>query len=563
MKDTVKKLKDIIKNVPITEIKLPDGASIHSIFKSEGVEGLRSRSIGEYVDFEEISHFKEAETMELIKLYDHKLLFQTTNIDYYILGSLSQDLSTLKVTILAEIRNTGKKERIKIDLYEREAVRNFAIQLRELTEENTEKIEVDLLRLTDTLEHYRDTQIQASIPLSKHKQQFFTIPPQREHHCIEFLKQENVLKHIDEKIELSGVVGEERIRTLLFVIALTYKMNAPLHVLVIGESGSGKSHIVNAIATLVPQEDVLNITRVSSKSFYHYSNDELVNKVLLIQDFEGLNEEAEYAFRELQSAGSITSSTTSKDKQGNLQAQIKTVRAHFSSLGASTKELYFDNMSRSIVIGIDESIEQTQRIINYQNKVIAGRVNMHEVHHARLLLQDCIRSLKQEEVINPYAEKIQLPIEAKMQRRLNMQYQSTVKAVTLLHQFQRTKDNQGRLISEIEDLQIACDLLFPALMLKVDDLDSSLRQFFDSLKAYIKTTNTHFSQLDIRKALHTSKTQCFRYMTDLERLGYIQKVGGHVNKGYKYKIVYFDDMNMIREKIKKELNEQIDQLKQR
>jgi predicted transcriptional regulator len=338
-------------------------------------------------------------------------------------------------------------------------------------------------------------------------------------------------------------------------------MNSPLHALVIGESGSGKSHIVNAIASLMPQEDVLSITRVSSKSLYHYSNDELVHKVLLIQDFEGLNEEAEYAFRELQSAGSITSSTTSKDKQGNLQAQIKTVRAHFSSLSASTKELYFDNMSRSIVIGIDESIEQTQRIINYQNKVIAGRVDMQEVNHARLLLQDCIRSLKQEDVINPYAEKIHLPIEAKMQRRLNIQYQSIVKAVTLLHQFQRKKDEQGRLLCEIQDLQTACDLLFPAILLKVDDLDSSLRQFFDNLKAHIKTTNTQFSQLDIRKALHTSKTQCFRYMTDLERLGYIQKVGGHQNKGYKYKIVYFDDMNLVKEKIKKELNEQIHQLK--
>ena len=171
------------------------------------------------------------------------------------------------------------------------------------------------------------------------------------------------------------------------------------------------------------------------------------------------------------------------------------------------------------------------------------------------------------EVINRYADKIRLPIEAKMLRRLNTHYQCFVKQVTILHQYQREKDEQGRLIAEPQDLQMACDILFDAIMLKVDDLDTSLRQFFDKIKEYIKklakgqeASAFVFTQRDVRIALNVSKTQCFRYMEDLELLEYVQKTGGYANRGFKYKIVYLDDMEKIRQRIKEQLGAQLNQL---
>jgi energy-coupling factor transporter ATP-binding protein EcfA2 len=366
------------------------------------------------------------------------------------------------------------------------------------------------------------------------------------------------------------VVGEERTRKLLFIIASTYKMSNPLHALVQGSSGSGKSHLINSIGNCMPPEDVMSMTRVTSKSFYHYNKDELVDKLMLIQDFDGLDEEAQYAFRELQSAGNISSSTTYKDRSGNIVSCVKNVRSHFASLLATTKaEVYFDSMSRSLIIGIDECGEQTKKIIEYQNKRLAGLVDIKEEQRAKEFLQHCLRCIKPMEVVNSYADKISLPMEAKMLRRLNSHYQGFVKQVTILHQHQRQKDEQGRLIAQPEDLKLACDILFDAIMLKVDDLDSSLRQFFDRIKIYIKSittqtgkpqTETVFTQREIRLALNASKTQCFRYMEDLELLEYIQKTGGYANKGFKYKIVFWDDMQSVREKIKSELHSQLEKL---
>lgn len=168
------------------------------------------------------------------------------------------------------------------------------------------------------------------------------------------------------------------------------------------------------------------------------------------------------------------------------------------------------------------------------------------------------------EVVNPYADKVYLPFEAKMLRRLNSHYQAFVKQITILHQYQRKKDERGRLIAEPEDLQIACDILFDAIILKVDDLDSSLRQFYDRVKEYVKKMavnfkekDLQFTQRDVRLALNISKTQCFRYFEELELLEYIQRTGGYANRGFKYKIVFWDDMEKIREKVTADLKKQL------
>ena len=101
-------------------------------------------------------------------------------------------------------------------------------------------------------------------------------------------------------------------------------------------------------------------------------------------------------------------------------------------------------------------------------------------------LRNCIRLLQPLEVINPYAERIRLPEEAHKLRRLNELYQSFVRQVTLLNQFQRQRDERGRLITEVQDLRQACGVLFESIVLKVDELDGSIRQFFESLKDYVR-----------------------------------------------------------------------------
>ena len=220
-------------------------------------------------------------------------------------------------------------------------------------------------------------------------------------------------------------------------------------------------------------------------------------------------------------------------------------------------------MSRSIILGIDEGQEQTDRIIQYQNGKLAGRVDEGLELKAKVLLQNCIRCLKPYAVVNGYADKIQLPVEAKMRRRLNSHYQEFVSQITILNQYQREKDEQGRLIATIEDLKLASEIVFEALMWKVDELDSSLRQFFERLKAYIGKQlcgkQTKFTQREVRQALNESRSQMARFMSELLKLEYINIVDGAVNRGYKYQIQFWDDIGLVRKRVQDGLARQVEQ----
>jgi len=172
--------------------------------------------------------------------------------------------------------------------------------------------------------------------------------------------------------------------------------------------------------------------------------------------------------------------------------------------------------------------------------------------------------LKPLQVINPYADKIKLPPQAHKIRRLNELFLSFVKQVTLINQYQRKKDAQGRLITAPEDLQTAVTIMFDSIFLKVDELDGSLRQFFESLKEYIlqkeNPQNYEFTQREIRHALHLSKTQLHRYMNELLELEYLQQTGGYANRGFKYKVSYWDNIQKLKNEIKNYLFNQINNL---
>ncbi len=376
--------------------------------------------------------------------------------------------------------------------------------------------------------------------------------------CVNFLKQNNLLQQINKLIEQSGIVGEANSRLLLFIIASSYKTKQPLHAIVQGSSGSGKTHLISKIADIIPQEDVLRFTRITESSLYNWGEYDLVNKLLIIEDLDGLKEEALFAMRELISNQRLSSSVSIKDKKGNIKSTKKEVKGVFSSLSATTKgEIYEDNMSRSFLLAVDESQGQTDKIINYQNKRIAGEINEKDQENAKELLQKIIRALKVEEVQNPYATQIQLPENVHKKRRLNEMFQSIIKQITIINQYQR-RASAGKIVTEIEDVENAVEILFESIILKIDELDGSLRQFFEKLKKKFKTDD--FTRFEAMESTGFKKTQLQYYINQLVQLEYIKQYG-HGNKGYKYKIFHFDDIQSVRKKLKDHFVKQIQQLK--
>ncbi|MGE0773087.1 MAG: CHC2 zinc finger domain-containing protein [Cyclobacteriaceae bacterium] len=571
-KKVTAKLQEIRKDITISQVNTPEGEDVNSlaqahekeifthliekrvvIFSPEGVPGrVESKSTATPTN-----SYK-------LEIFPHRFLYRTATANYHIKGELHGNFESLRVSLDIEHPQNGRKSRSKIDLYEDKQVDKLARDASDKLGLRADMIQLDLEELTSLLEAHREKQSQNKEPATS---QGIQVPLHLEGKCKEFLSKPNLIRRLNDLIGQAGVVGEETNRIFLFGIASSYKMPETLHALIQGSSGSGKTHLLAKVSSFIPKEGRKAFTRVTEGSLYNYGMYDLSHQLICIEDLDGMKEEAQLAFRELQSKGVIISSTSSKDEHGNVNAYERIVYGPIASMACTTKgEIYEDNMSRCFLIAVDESHEQTIKIIQYQNKKSAGQIDEKREQQITEFLQHCIRLLKPCQVINPYADKVHLPEEAHKIRRLNGLYQAFVKQITLLHQYQRKTDAQGRLISEKEDLQIAAEIMFESIVLKVDELDGSLRQFYERLKQYVKTKgNSHyqsyeFNQREIRQALHISKSQLHRYIQDLLALEYIRQAGGYINRGFNYKVLYWDNIQALRAKVKRHLQGQLDQL---
>lgn len=482
--------------------------------------------------------------------------------EHRVKGFNPRQMDSLKISLQIINNETRHDHRAKLDLYEYKQVKYTANAAAERLNLRSDLLEKDLSTLTSLLEDYRDLQLMN--PANGLNQPKIKVGEATQARCIEFLSKPGLIKRINELIGIAGVAGEEKSRILLFIIASSFKMADTLHALIQGSSGSGKTRLLKTISQLMPPEDLKSYTRVTDNSFYNQDEYFFVHKLLCFEDIDGLKEEAQFAVRELQSNEILRTSTSIKDESGAIRGGERTVRGPIASLACTTRgEMYEDNVSRCFVIAVDESKEQTIRVIQFQNDKAAGIIDIKREKETKEFLQNCIRLLKPYEVLNPYANKINLPEEAHKLRRLNELYQSFVRQITLLNQYQRKKDKEGRLITEIEDLQTACEILFESIVLKVDELDGSLRQFYEKLKEYINNKGNReyeFNRFEIRAATGVSKTQQHYYLNRLLELEYIKQFG-FANRGFKYQISHWDNMSALRAKIKDSLENQLQQLK--
>lgn len=492
----------------------------------------------------------------------NNIYFNGMGANYTVKGGLKPQLDSLKIALQIIHKESKQDYRTKIDLYDYKQIQSTADTVSDLIQVRKDSIEKDLQLLTHLLENFRETE-QQNQPQYSTKKIIIKVSEATTSQCIGFMKQKGVLQKLNELIGKSGVVGEEKSRLLLFVIASSYKMKETLHSIVQGTSGSGKTTQIKVIANLMPQEDVKRFTRVTESSFYNYGEYELMNMLIVIEDADGLEEKALLAFRELQSNDILISSSTQKQDNGKFESGEKIVRGPIASLSATTKgEYYEDNLGRCFVITIDESKEQTQKVINYQNQKASGKIDGKEEKQTTEFIQNCMRLLKPYEVINPFAERIQLPNEVHQRRRLNQLFQSIIKQITILKQYQRKQNNQGKLIVEKEDIQDAIDILFESILLKMDELDGSVRQFFEWIKIMVEAKNNReyeFTRFEAMQATGLKKTQLQHNLNKLVQLEYLKQYG-FMNKGFKYKISYWDNMAQVRAKLKDDLYNQLEKL---
>ncbi|NOQ72497.1 MAG: hypothetical protein GQ574_10875 [Crocinitomix sp.] len=485
------------------------------------------------------------------------------NIQFDILGGIRlEGLDRLRVTVRATYDSIIIRH--NVDLYNDNQLTVLVRKCAERFEMSSSFMYPVVGELVNMLEDYRIKEINAQKENSKPKKKELSKDEIKQ--ATGLLKTPNLLDKVNDLIGKSGVIGEENNRLLMYIIFTSRLMSNPLHIISMGASGTGKSHLQETVAELIPEEDTLSITDLSESSFYYFDLNELSHKLILIEDLDGA-ENALYPLRELQSKKTITKTFVEKTKRG-LRTTSRTVNGPVCVGGCTTREkIYEDNSNRSFLIYIDSSADQDEKIMDYQRALSAGDKNEAEQEQSRTLLKNAQRILKPIKVINPFAKLLKLPQSVFKPRRTNAHYLHFIEAVTFLHQAQRTlhvNNDTGEEYIEttLEDIENANYLLKDILLKKSDRLTPACRQFFEGLKSYLqKEKITDFKNMDVRLALGLSHSQQKRYMSQLLNDFYIQIKGGNRKTGFVYEITSFEEYKQLKNQINTVLDKVLKQIK--
>jgi len=458
-------------------------------------------------------------------------------------------LDRLRVTL--KLTLTGKMDRAyrhNLDLYNGIQCGQLADRSSEILDRSESEMAALIGNLTTALENYRSERLEEMKPKQVEKKEL-TESERKE--ALKFLKSANLIQRTREVIAQSGVIGEETNALIAYLTYTSRKRHVPLHLMCLGASGTGKTWLQEKVSELMPEEDKLEITTLSSNAFYYFGREELKHKLLLIEDLDGA-ESVLYPLRELQSKRRISKTVTLKDNKGNLKTVTLNVEGPVCVSGCTTREkLYEDNANRCILLYMDGSSEQDSRIMEYQRRLSAGLVDETAQQKIKAKIKNVQRMLRPISVRNPYATYLQLPESVFKPRRTMLLLLLFTETVTYYHQYQRglrTDSVTGELYIEStpEDIETGFTLLETTLLKKSDELSDACRGFFERLKAHLKELDTDtFHSRDIRSALRVSPSSLGRYLYELDRTGHIRIVKGNRYKGFEYKVQLWQDMETL------------------
>lgn len=587
------KLSELLPEIKLSSVEIPEGEDVNSLLQGHDQEIfthlLESRKLfllterTEETEKEQGNDIQEPQEPEPItpvfNTRNPEFITYTTEdpsgaghgLKIILLGGINlQQLDRLRLTIkisrsctndpLHSIRHT-------LDLYHSDYLEKFIGKASEQLEIGTNIIRKSLAELTDQIEQYRLAKIES---LKDKKPKTRELTENRSRKAINYLKSKNLMQRTGKDITATGLVGEENNSLLMYLVFTSRLREQPLHVISLGSSGTGKTYLQEKVSELIPEQDKLEITILSENAFYYFDRKELKHKLVLIEDMDGA-ENVLYPLRELQSKKKISKTIPIKDSKGNLKTITLRVEGPISLAGTTTRErLYEDNANRSLLIYLDSSKEHRERIMEYQRRLSAGKINMKAENELKEFFKDMQTVLKPIAVRNPYAEHLKLPEQVFKPLRTNAHYLEVIETITFYHQYQRevkTDPQTGERYIEtnLRDIEWANRLLKDVLLAKSDELNKTERSFFESLKKWLKANNmTSFYSKQVREIFRMHPSKVKRYLHSLTTYNFIRITGGNRFKtGFEYEVRSADEYSRLEDSVNSVLDDVLSEIKQK
>jgi DNA primase catalytic core len=427
--------------------------------------------------------------------------------------------------VMGRLRATVKLERgfrfhiDTLDLYSSRSRTEFARRVSKALDVDEASVEENLLKLLVEAE-----KTSAEEPKEASKPAELTSSERGE--ALAFLRQKALLDQVAEDIDALGYVGEKTNKRLLYLVAISRKLEDPLSAVILSQSGAGKSGLTEVIEELTPPEDVVFLTRLTPQSLYYTAPGFLDRKLIIIEERHG-SMEADYSIRVLQSRKKLIAAAPIKDPlTGNMRTKVFSVEARAAFIEATTESsVNHENATRCFELAMDESSEQTARIHERQ-RLMKTEKGLHLREKAEAISRkhwNAQRLLEPLPVVIPFADRLTFPSHWMRTRRDHARFLNLIEVSAFLHQFQRERQN-GAIAASIDDYTVAYELAGEVLADTFSDLRKPLREAYERIRELFREEQGSVSRRDLRERLSVPDSTVRRWLSELVELEYLEVV---------------------------------------
>ena len=327
------------------------------------------------------------------------------------------------------------------------------------------------------------------------------------------------------------IVGENDTKTLLFLIALSYKTDEPQCCIISGPPSTGKSYLSKYVLRLMP--NVINVSRMTP-AFLDRIGSDLSHYILYVSELGGA-EQSLPTLRVMLSEGELILGTTDRNEHGKIETIMIETKGSPVYVTTTAQEIIERQLaSRTWLLSMDASAEQTRQILRHQAKV-ARSAPMPEFTQQEMILRTLVYALKPMKVMIPFTEKLAelFPSAEPQARRDFNRLLALIKTICLLHQRQRliVKVNGAEyLVANLQDLSHALKLIKPVLLPTLYGLP---QKAFELLKIFQEAdASAEFRVKDIGAKCGLSDNRTREILNGLVDRGFLHKEG--TPKPYRY-----------------------------
>ena len=185
--------------------------------------------------------------------------------------------------------------------------------------------------------------------------------------AMKLLKDPQLIDRILADFDQCGLAGEGTNKLVCYLACVSRRLDRPLALLIQSGSAAGKTTLMDAALSFVPDEEQIRYSAMTGQSLYYMGETNMKHKILAISEEEGVAQ-ASYALKLLQSDGKLTIAAVGKNNSGGRQStETYTVEGPVMMFLTTTSEHPDPELqNRCITLRVNESSDQTAQIHDRQ-----------------------------------------------------------------------------------------------------------------------------------------------------------------------------------------------------